>query len=61
MATKDKVLSILQDAHKLVGGHIREKETYLKISEFYDNVSRSIISEFIKQREWCVEKSLKKK
>ena len=46
-ATKDKVLSIIEDVHKLAG-HKGERKTHLKITENYANVPRAIISNFIK-------------
>ena len=56
MATKKNVLSIIKDIHVSIG-HKGEKKTYKKICENYANITRKIVSEFIKQCERCAEKS----
>ena len=57
-ATKDAVLGIIKEIHVAIG-HKGERKTHKKILESYANVPRTIVLEFIKQCERCIEKSHK--
>lgn len=59
LATKENVLNIIKDIH-VSCGHKGEKKTHQKVSENYSNISRKIVTEFIKQCERCVEKVRRK-
>ena len=59
MVTKDSVKEIIQEAHYNTG-HGGVKKTYMKISELYGNIPRSIVSQYILQCERCVEKCRRK-
>ena len=59
MATKEGVLTIIALTHTECG-HGGEKKTYKKISEKYGNIPRTIIQQYIKRCERCVEKRRRK-
>lgn len=60
MVTKESVMDIIRDIHES-SGHTGEKKTHKKIKENYANISRTLVSEYIKYCERCAEKLKKKK
>lgn len=59
VATRETALAIIEDIH-ISCGHKGFRKTYDKVKENYCNITRAIVSEFIRQCERCAEK-LKKK
>ena len=59
MATKESVYSIIKDIHVSIG-HGGERKTFKKISENYANIPRTIVEEFIRNCERCIEKARRK-
>lgn len=59
IATRESVVTMIKDNHVSIG-HKGEWKTHKKILENYSNVSRALVSEFIKNCERCVEKMRKK-
>ena len=49
MVTKETVKEIIQEAHYNTG-HGGVKKTYMKISELYGNIQRSVVSQYILAR-----------
>ena len=59
MATNDNALKIIKDFHVLCG-HKGEKNTHQQTCENYNNISRKLVSKYIKQCEHCIVKLRKK-
>ena len=58
MCSKTKALNIISFAHQQTV-HAGEKKTWLKISEQYDNITRDVVSEYIRLCDHCNEKCRK--
>lgn len=54
MATKESVSDLIRDLHEC-GGHKGEKKTHKLITANYANVSRKLVTEYIKHCQRCVE------
>ena len=59
MTTKTRALNIIQLLHRETH-HGGEHKTFRKIKETYDNISRDLVSKFIKQCEQCCAKGKRK-
>ena len=59
LACKDTVANIIKDIHESIG-HKGERKTYQKVAENYANISRVLVTEYIKNCLRCVEKMKKK-
>lgn len=59
IVTKETVMDLIRNIHEC-GGHKGEKKTYKQIAENYANISRAVVSEYIKNCERCSEKMKKK-
>lgn len=59
-ATKETVVSIIQNIHVSIG-HKGLRKTHKKVALSYCNVSRAVVAEFVKNCIRCVEKMKKKR